>query len=222
MAKQANKPLKTARRSAPPPLASAFRSVVTHASMAPGGARLLSLQQHWRLASMAMSRPTPPEFASWVVAREAAYGHKTNAPPPPRRPRPPPQHKHIPRSPQHRHITRHTPTHGASRMCGSTAPPSSPYPHLLISPSSSSKRNARDQVRVVLPHQRVALGHPASRRHARRRWGSEQDQRCCCQLAPTLTHSLGPWQERMGVHTAPSAPLPTTTRPYHSDATGEG
>ena len=93
MAKQANKPLKTARRSAPPPLASAFRSVVTHASMAPGGARLLSLQQHWRLASMAMSRPTPPEFASWVVAREAAYGHKTNAPPPPRRPRPPPQHK---------------------------------------------------------------------------------------------------------------------------------
>ena len=59
----------------------------------------------------------------------------------------------------HRHITRHTPTHGASRMCGSTAPPSSPYPHLLISPSSSSKRNARDQVRVVLPHQRVALGH---------------------------------------------------------------
>ena len=48
MAKQANKPLKTARRSALPPLASAFRSVVTYASMAPGGARLVAQQQLWR------------------------------------------------------------------------------------------------------------------------------------------------------------------------------
>ena len=69
MASRRTSPLKTARRSALPPLASAFRSVVTYASMAPGGARLLRKQQTF-LASMA-GRTTNalPEF--WARRRSS-------------------------------------------------------------------------------------------------------------------------------------------------------
>ena len=93
MAKQANKPLKTARRSAPPPLASAFRSVVMYASMAPGGARLLREQQ--RLASRVDGRePTAaaPESPSPAVARRRETpGHRTLE-----------RHRHKTHHPKHR------------------------------------------------------------------------------------------------------------------------
>ena len=79
MAKQANKPLKTARRSAPPPLASAFRSVGTYASMAPGGARLLHEQQrlasrvdgstNQRRARVRRARPVAVTGGSWDLDR---------------------------------------------------------------------------------------------------------------------------------------------------------